>query len=154
MKPPLTRVCKKCGEKKPLDEFTKGKACKFGRTRECKDCNRERGRKWRETNPEYHHKWREANREYLLEMGRKWRETNPEYHHKWRETNPEYHLEQRRKWCRANPKKVLEQTTRGAAKFSIRMSTGLSLNELPEEFIQYKILQLELNRKIKEHETS
>lgn len=37
--PPKTRLCRKCGETKPLDEFKKSKSCHFGRCHMCKPCD-------------------------------------------------------------------------------------------------------------------
>lgn len=59
----ITRVCRKCGQEKPLEEFAKNKGCVLGRTHTCKQCEAERYRKWRA-----------ANTEKLLEMKRKYRE--------------------------------------------------------------------------------
>ena len=74
----ITRVCRKCGQEKPLEEFAKDKGCVLGRTHTCKQCEAERYRKWRAANPEkrweYNRKWRAANPEKLLEMKRKYRE--------------------------------------------------------------------------------
>ena len=59
----ITRVCRKCGQEKPLSEFVKDKTCALGYSHTCKQCNAERNRKWRAANPEkvleYNRKWRE-----------------------------------------------------------------------------------------------
>jgi len=44
-KQPKTRICKKCGEKKALDNFVKSKTCKFGYRYLCKECDNKRGDK-------------------------------------------------------------------------------------------------------------
>lgn len=58
----ITRMCRKCGQEKPLSEFVKNKTCALGYSHTCK-CNAERNRKWRAANPEkvreYNRKWRE-----------------------------------------------------------------------------------------------
>lgn len=63
----ITRVCRKCGQEKPLEEFAKNKECVLGRTHTCKQCEAEKYRKWREANLEKAResvrKWRESNRE-------------------------------------------------------------------------------------------
>jgi hypothetical protein len=38
----LDRVCKKCGEEKPLELFSKNKGCNFGRTHTCNACKAKR----------------------------------------------------------------------------------------------------------------
>ena len=74
----ITRVCRKCGQEKPLSEFVKDKTCALGYSHTCKQCNAERNRKWRAANPEkvleYNRKWCAANPEKVLEYNRKWRE--------------------------------------------------------------------------------
>ena len=59
----ITRMCRKCGQEKPLSEFVKNKTCALGYSHTCKQCNAERNRKWRAANPEkvreYNRKWRE-----------------------------------------------------------------------------------------------
>lgn len=51
-------TCKKCGETKPLDEFSRHKRCKFGRRSECKSCAYAHHKEWRAKNPSYDRKWR------------------------------------------------------------------------------------------------
>lgn len=57
----ITRVCRKCGQEKPLSEFVKNKTSALGRKHICKQCNTELVLKWRAANPE---KIREYNRKY------------------------------------------------------------------------------------------
>lgn len=74
----ITRVCRKCGQEKPLSEFVKDKTCALGYSHTCKQCNAKRNRKWRAANPEkireYKRKRYAANPEKVLEYNRKWRE--------------------------------------------------------------------------------
>ena len=74
----ITRVCRKCGQEKPLSEFVKDKTCALGYSHTCKQCNAERNRKWRAANPEkvleYKRKRYAANPEKVRERNRKWRE--------------------------------------------------------------------------------
>lgn len=74
----ITRVCRKCGQEKPLSEFVKDKTCALGYSHTCKQCNAERNRKWRAANPEkireYKRKRYAANPEKVREYNRKWRE--------------------------------------------------------------------------------
>lgn len=59
----ITRVCRKCGQEKPLSESVKDKTRELGYSYTCKQCNAECNRKWRAANPgkvrEYNRKWRE-----------------------------------------------------------------------------------------------
>lgn len=75
----ITRVCRKCGQEKPLEEFVKDKTCALDHGHTCKQCNAERNRKWRAANPEkvleYKRKQYAANPEKIRERNRKWCET-------------------------------------------------------------------------------
>lgn len=63
----ITRVCRKCGQEKPLEEFAKNKECVLGHSHTCKHCKREHACKYRADN-----------HEKVLERTRKWRVDNPE----------------------------------------------------------------------------
>ena len=136
----ITRVCRKCGQEKPLEEFAKNKGCVLGRTHTCKQCEAERYRKWRAANSEkrweYNRKWRAANPEKRWEYNRKWRAANPEkireIRHKWREANTEKLLEMKRKYR--------EELTDS---YLIDKLKRLNLPVTPET-IDYKRIQLKL----------
>ena len=126
----ITRVCRKCGQEKPLSEFVKDKTCALGYSHTCKQCNAERNRKWRAANPE---KVREYNR-------------------KWCAANPEKVREYKRKRYAANPEKVLEYNRKwreilsdGYLRYKLKQ---LNLPVTPET-IEYKRIQLKLYREIK-----
>ena len=127
----ITRVCRKCGQEKPLEEFVKDNTCALGHGHTCKQCKadqsrkryaanlekmREYKRKQYAANPEkmreYNRKWRAANPEKVLESNRKWRAANPEkmreYNRKQYAANPEKVRERSRKWRAANLEKVRE----------------------------------------------
>lgn len=129
----ITRVCRKCGQEKPLSEFVKDKTCALGYSHTCKQCNAERNRKWRAANPEK-----------VLECKRKRYAANPE---KVRECN--------RKWCAANPEKVREYNRKwrellsdGYLRYKLKQ---LNLPVTPET-IDYKRIQLKLYREIKKQQ--
>ena len=71
-----TKVCKKCGNEKPLLEFYAHRGTKDRRATYCKACAREydRGRRARdsEKNREYLRQWRDANVERRKELARAW----------------------------------------------------------------------------------
>ena len=129
----ITRVCRKCGQEKPLSEFVKDKTCALGYSHTCKQCNAERNRKWRAANPE-----------------KVW-----EYNRKWCAANPEKVREYNRKWCAANPEKVLEYNRKwreilsdGYLRYKLKQ---LNLPVTPET-IEYKRIQLKLYREIKKQQ--
>lgn len=74
----ITRVCRKCGQEKPLEEFAKNKECVLGHSHICKQCKAEQSRKWHAANPEKYReqfrKYRAANPEKTREYNRKYRE--------------------------------------------------------------------------------
>ena len=129
----ITRVCRKCGQEKPLSEFVKDKTCALGYSHTCKQCNAERNRKWRAANPEkireYKRKRYAANPEKVLEYNRKRYAANPE---KVREYN--------RKW-----REILSD---GYLRYKLKQ---LNLPVTPET-IEYKRIQLKLYREIKKQQ--
>ena len=46
-----TKTCSKCKEKKPLDQYLKGKVYKGGLRPECKSCHSNRVNEWAKKNP-------------------------------------------------------------------------------------------------------
>ena len=159
----ITRVCRKCGQEKPLSEFVKDKTCALGYRHTCKQCNAERNRKWRATNPEKvrecNRKWRAANPEKMREYKRKQYAANPEKirerNRKWCAANLEKVLECKRKRYAANPEKVLEYNRKwreilsdGYLRYKLKQ---LNLPVTPET-IDYKRIQLKLYREIKKQQ--
>lgn len=159
----ITRVCRKCGQEKPLEEFVKDKTRELGYSYTCKHCRREhackyradnhekvleRTRKWRVDNPEkvreYDRKYRADNHEKILEYGRKHYAENSERYNKYS-----------RKWQAANPEKVRE-TRRYKREI---LSDGYLRRQLKQrnlpvtpETIDYKRIQLKLYREIKKQQ--
>lgn len=126
----ITRVCRKCGQEKPLEEFAKNKECVLGHSHICKQCKAEQSRKWHAANPE---KYREQSRKY-------------------RAANPEKCREQFRKYRAANPEKIREYNR----KYREELSDGYLIGQLKHcnlpvtpEIIDYKRIQLKLYREIK-----
>ena len=136
----ITRVRRKCGQEKPLEEFAKNKGCVLGRTHTCKQCEAERYRKWRAANSEkrweYNRKWRAANPEKIREI-----------RHKWREANTEKERQRYRKWYAANTEKLLEMKRKYREELTdsylIDKLKRLNLPVTPET-IDYKRIQLKL----------
>ena len=159
----ITRVCRKCGQEKPLEEFVKDKTRELGYSDTCNHCRREhackyradnhekvleRTRKWRVDNPEkvreYDRKYRADNHEKILEYGRKHYAENSERYNKYS-----------RKWQAANPEKVRE-TRRYLREI---LSDGYLRRQLKQrnlpvtpETIDYKRIQLKLYREIKKQQ--
>lgn len=144
----ITRVCRKCGQEKPLSEFVKDKTCALGHRHTCKQCEQERYRKWRAANSEkrweYNRKWRAANPEKIREI-----------RHKWREANTEKERGRCRKWYAANTEKFLEMKRKYREELTDSYLIGklkrLNLPVTPET-IDYKRIQLKLYREIKKQQ--
>lgn len=141
----ITRVCRKCGQEKPLIEFVKDKKCALGRKYVCQQCDRERKRK------EY-----AANPEKARERFRKWRAANPEKaresYRKWRAANTEKARELGRKYSAANPEKGRERSRRHCAGLTdcyLRVQLKQMGIPITPETIEYKRIQLKLYREIK-----
>ena len=141
----ITRVCRKCGQEKPLSEFVKNKTSALGRKHICKQCN-----------TELVLKWRAANLERVRENDRKRRAANPEKYReqsrKRRAANPEKYREQSRKRYLANPEKIREYNR----KYREKLSDGYLIGQLKHcnlpitpETIDYKRIQLKLYQEIK-----
>ena len=129
----ITRVCRKCGQEKPLSEFVKDKTCALGYSHTCKQCNAERNRKWCAANPE---KVREYKRKRYAANPEKVRE----YKRKRYAANPEKVLEYNRKW-----REILSD---GYLRYKLKQ---LNLPVTPET-IEYKRIQLKLYREIKKQQ--
>ena len=126
----ITRVCRKCGQEKPLEEFAKNKECVLGHSHICKQCKAEQSRKRRAANPE---KYREQLRKY-------------------RAANPEKYRELSRKYRAANPEKIREYNR----KYREELSDGYLIGQLKHcnlpvtpETIDYKRIHLKLYQEIK-----
>lgn len=52
MRPLIDKVCRKCGETKPLSDFHPNKSCQGGVTGTCRNCTNKRVNKWIDDNSE------------------------------------------------------------------------------------------------------
>ncbi len=129
----ITRVCRKCGQEKPLEEFAKNKECVLGHSHICKQCKAEQSRKWHAANfekaREKHRKWRAANLEKCREYDRKYYAANLEMY-------------------RAYDRKKRENLTDGYLMDKLKRC---NLPVTPET-IDYKRIQLKLYREIKKQQ--
>ena len=130
----VMKICKKCGESKPLASFYKGK-CTDGHRSACKVClnsiskarakaNPEKvrvaQRVWSKANPEKvlaaKRAWRKANKEKVLTAARKWRLANPEEAYaaakRWRLAHPDEAHAAARKSYLANREEVLARASK------------------------------------------
>lgn len=71
-----TKTCTKCGEAKPVEEFSKHKKGKFGRLSKCRPCVAEYSREYRAQHPDR-----------VRESLRRYREANPDRHREYYRAN-------------------------------------------------------------------
>ena len=80
-----TKVCKKCGQEKPIKEFYRDKTTKDGYQAWCRDCRKQYCRVNIKRYREYSKRHRQKNGEQCNKVSKKWRKDNPElwkYTHK------------------------------------------------------------------------
>lgn len=144
----ITRVCRKCGQEKPLEEFAKNKECVLGHSHICKQCKAEQSRKWHAANfekaRENNRKWHAANSEKAREKHRKWRAANLE---KYRANASKYYAANLEMY-RAYDRKKRENLTDGYLMDKLKRC---NLPVTPET-IDYKRIQLKLYREIKKQQ--
>lgn len=77
-----TKKCTKCGEVKPLEEFSSRSAAVDGKQGTCKACSKAADLVWRKANPRKAlasaKAWKEANSERTKAITKAWKEANPE----------------------------------------------------------------------------
>lgn len=115
-----TKICTQCGAEKPLDQFSRQKLGKLGRTAACKPCRNPWAAKWRATNPEklaaymVATKERRAayyldNRDKILARRAARYAADPQKYIQqtieWQRANRERHGKYVKAWQRANPEK-------------------------------------------------
>lgn len=78
----ITKFCCKCGEHKPIAEFSKNRGNKDGLQTYCRPCHRASVLKWQKDHPqkanEKNRKWQAANPDKKKEYAKKSRENNKE----------------------------------------------------------------------------
>lgn len=136
----LTRICRICGEEKPLEELVKNKASKYGREKLCKLCANENNYKLLKNNPERRervHEWQKNNPEKLKEYVRKWQKNNPEKIRRFQRKYKKVGRENLKDWY---------------IKTLITNKSILNHKDIPQELIEAKRQYLKVKRKLKENE--
>jgi hypothetical protein len=116
------KTCSRCGEVKPIDQFSRGS--QYGYQFQCKLCNREyrqanaehiteRERAYNQANAERKREYRRANAQRIAKRTREYRRVNidryKEQQHEYRQVNAERLTEQRREYRQANAERYKEQ---------------------------------------------
>jgi|GEM_PF-823606 len=119
-----TRVCRKCGEARPLVKFLKSKGCVGGRGRTCRYCSvdpekirakdRERYRRDKEKRLAANKRYRELNLDYFRQYGRVYYKQHREeilaQTRKYYEENKDRHAAYQKKWKAENRGRYQERT--------------------------------------------
>ena len=111
------KTCKKCGETKPLEAFSRDTSKKDNIENRCKPCVSAASRAWYAANIDRRREtalaWREKNAERDKELSRARYKANPErinsQARQWAKDNPEKNREATRTWRAANVEKVKAQ---------------------------------------------
>lgn len=110
------KQCTKCGQTKPLDEFSRRNDSPDGRRSQCIECTRERWARYYATH-----------REALLEYQARYRTTNPETVHersaRYRAANREKLSKDKARWYVANREAILEHAAEYRATHHEEIST-------------------------------
>lgn len=107
------KVCRVCGEEKPLSEFHRRKGSPDGHRNDCKECNRAESREWYRQNRD---EWKEHSNQYYAEnrkeriaYKRRYHKQNVDAHRaymkKYYRKNKEAAKIARRRWAKRNPVK-------------------------------------------------
>jgi len=136
------RLCKKCGEEKPLEEFSKHP---FGHRHTCFICMREhdkiRSREYRKNNPEIS---RAAARNWRINNSKKMKATIK----KWEKNNPEK-IKAKRKRMRDKNKNNLQyrlnNTIRAVLTRSLKRNNGSKNGRHWEDLVGYTISDLRMH---------
>lgn len=111
---PTEKTCTKCGETKPLEEYSKQRGGRLGLRSACKDCMRQHHREYNQRPDvrERSRRYREEHREELQRKKKRWHEANRDA---IREKKQAYYREnaeairaKTRRWYRENQDKVKE----------------------------------------------
>lgn len=120
-----TKLCTKCGEEKPLEEFYKDKTKKYGRSSYCKICSSQRCKlyyqinseviknassNWQKNNREKRNawvkKWKDIHRDEVRAAGREYYRKNKHVYERYRALNKDRLGEKQKEWVYKNKEKV------------------------------------------------
>jgi 5-methylcytosine-specific restriction endonuclease McrA len=102
------RICRRCGEEKPFDEFYRAQDCRDGLRPECTSCSLAAGRRRYQAkakDPEYRTAVNAANRAWRARNRERARAHQRTYYERHRELIRRKAQEWMRNWSRANPEK-------------------------------------------------
>lgn len=103
----VAKTCKRCGEFKPLSDFSPNKLGRDGRRPDCRECRKEYQRIHKKRTVAQRSQYRKANRERLAESKKQWRRNNPDKECvskvQYRAENKARIAAQNRAYAQANP---------------------------------------------------
>jgi hypothetical protein len=105
--------CSKCGELKPLDQFTKDRTNADGRRTQCKECKHKDENERYQQNAERKREYRQQNAERIRERQREYtaahRESIRENNNRWRQEHPDQNREHRRRYLEKHREEINEK---------------------------------------------
>jgi 5-methylcytosine-specific restriction endonuclease McrA len=127
-----SKRCNKCGESKPLSDFSKDRSARDGRQGRCKPCAKAAHKEYYEANAENirarTRRHYESNREKRVEYSRQYRRENAETiarnNAEWRSRNPDYFRQKAREWRALHPGAAEEQRNERRARKAKAPSDG------------------------------
>lgn len=105
------KVCKICGEEKPLDDYHKARDNRDGKDSRCKACVKIGLAKWKKENREH---VKQRDKDYRKEH----KEDRTEYNKQWHKDHPGHKLEWERENRKKNPERYRNKTRRRRAKLA------------------------------------
>jgi hypothetical protein len=78
----MKKICSKCGNEKPVEEFYKKKDSKDGYRSDCIVCVKEQKKKYNGRYGDRKRKWYDENKELTIQRSKEWRESNIEKNRK------------------------------------------------------------------------
>jgi len=123
------KLCKGCGQYKPLAEFNANSRSADKRTSYCSECDKEKARQWRLANVERSRAsvkaYQAAHKDEVKARKDAWRTENKEHLRAWRrahyEKNKEVIRQYMREWAQRNPGKVADARERQRIKYQARV---------------------------------
>ncbi len=159
--PPTEKKCRKCGEVKSVDEFSKDASKKDGKKNQCKACDKayrqankekaaEYGKAYNQANKEKIAEqvkaYYQANKEKISEQGKAYRQENKEkiveYHKAYRQENKEKIVEYHKAYQQANKEKIAERNKAYRAQPHVKERRNQRHRERYKNDPQYKMLRI------------
>jgi len=109
----LSKVCRKCGEQKPVSEFWECHRRKDGFQSYCKDCSKTKLKKWVNDNIDHVRASARSRHQPYTDRQREW-------HHQNYQLQKDRILARNKAWAKSNPKRIRELSLAGTNRRKVR----------------------------------